>query len=437
MTEEELGRLLLRPLDGEPTEPNRVDVVKAMRDGRRGRRWRAFLMGTGVTALVAVAATGGVLAGGPADEMAPPVRPSVSASAPGEIIPPPQPPKVPAGYRTPSEPVMRAAPVAQSGQALPPEPVMPSSCTAKPLPLGKAKSAAVNAGDPSGTYHVGWTEPVAGGDHDVLVWRDGKLVDTVKQSRPKAVMEDINGSGVAVGGVSGYAPAPYLYRDGKVRRLPGAGVASAINDKGTIAGYWERAGRRWPQRWASPETHPELMPLADGAVAGSVRDIDENGTVAAILEIPYEGWRTYLWYADGSIQRLAPPVVDAAGIPSFTPIAFRFGWLYGEVEALDPGTGVFTGGVLIFRYEPVSGTWQQVNDPDGKGQVPPRGSRGLDPNAALVVGKEVLKLSRVASKVEGTTLTAVSEDAKVITGTTISQAAVLTHPASPTIWRCG
>ena len=365
----------------------------------------------------------------------PPVRPS--ASEPEEPVARSFPLVLPSDYPKPPAAVLRSGPP-DPGGTLPRDPALPSSCTATPLPTGTAKSVAVNGGDPAGTYLVGWTEPVAGGKHDVLVWRDGELIDRVEQSRAMPVMQDINSAGLAVGAIDGYAPTPYYYRDGKVRELRGAGEAIAVNEAGTIAGYWEKAARSWPQRWSSYRAEPELMPVVEDAWNGHAKDIDENGTVLVGLSLNGVREHSYLWFTDGTVQRLVQPEETVEAGLAFQAVAFRFGWVYGWMEWSGSNRESMPVGFtpLAYRYEPNTGTWQKVNDPTGTGQIPPGGARSLQAEPVAIIGRETLPLSRVATKREGTSLTFISEDGRTMAGTTISQAAKVNHPAAPTIWRC-
>ncbi|MEU7901316.1 hypothetical protein [Actinoplanes sp. NPDC049118] len=425
MNEEEYGRLLLRPLDAEPDTPSRVDFAKAVRDGRRGRRWRVWSVGAGVTAVIAAATAGGVLAAGPTGDKAMPMpAPTPVPSSSFQVDPPltPSTPPVPSGYAKPPGPVMRPEPTGSSGLALPRDPALPSSCTAEGLPTRKARSSDVTGGDPTGRYLVGRTEPVAGGEMDVLVWRDGDLIDRIKQSGAPATMSDINGSGLAVGGTDGYAPRPYFYRDGQVRRLPGGGRAVAVNEAGTIAGEYEFAARSRPQRWSSTTAEPELMPLIDGATDGEALDMNEDGTILVTLRSVVMADQTYLWFADGSIQKVSSPTADPAKRQWFEPRGFHYGWIYGEMVFSSP-TGD-SSDRQVYRYEPASGTWQTVDDPTGTGQLP--GFGFAHSQASIIIGRTAHVLPRPSAK-WGVVLNVVSEDGRIVAGVSDSQA---------TIWRC-
>ncbi|BBH65968.1 hypothetical protein ACTI_26530 [Actinoplanes sp. OR16] len=396
MNDDDYGNLLLRPLDtGAPDGPSKIDVAKAMKDGLRVRRVRAWSSAAAVAG-VAVAITGGVL-----------------------VLRPPAP---------------------QTPPALPADPALPTACTPSMLPMGDAKSASVNAGDPSGTYLVGTSEPVDGGDHDVLVWRNGKLVAAVPQKSPKVAMEDINASGIAVGSTVAGNTEPYALHDGEITRMKGTGNPVAINDAGVVAGDTEGArSGSVPQRWSSWDAEPELMVLPDGMTEGQAFDITEDGTILTAL-----GSRAasalYLWHADGSIERIAPPKAAPGKEAEVRAIAIHFGWVYAEVASSVRGSAGFGAAVsALHRYEPGSRTWQKLNDDRYVVQVPAvqrRGGGFIQDAPVVYVGDQILRLPKLEKYEDDSFgVTFISEDARVVAGSNMSGIAA-ERPVVPIIWRC-
>ncbi|WP_250027487.1 hypothetical protein [Paractinoplanes maris] len=393
MNDDDYVTALLRPLAGEPSGPPRIDVVKAMRDGRRRRRrWWA----TGSLAAVAVTAvTGGVL---------------VAAR-------PPAPRPLP---------------------DLPPDPVVPASCTAAPLPAKSYRSAEVTAGDSSGRWLIGRAEPDVGTpsiSKSHLVWHDGKLVADVVPPVGGMTMTDINASGVAVGISDSRADHPWTYRDGTFTRLKGGtGFAVAINDSGVVAGQLGRDQKEKPVRWSSPAAAPEPLAAPDG-VRAEVRDIAPDGTIAGVIG-DFQG---YLWLPDGTARPIPAPHVDGKPALGFEPLVFRYGWLYGTVAF--PVTGGPGSEQIDYRYEPRTGTWQEVGALAMKTQVagPGRWRFGQD-NPEIYVGPRTLSLPAYLPAVDAYlgsfVVEGISDDAHVVSGIAMSGPADLTLPIQPLIWRC-
>ncbi|MFC6609868.1 hypothetical protein ACFQFC_22910 [Amorphoplanes digitatis] len=385
--------------------------------------------------IATAAASGALVAGSPGGKPIPMPAPLHSSFQVDPPVTPSVPPEPYHNTKPPPNPVIRPEPTGSPGRALPPDPPLPSSCKVEGLPIGTAKSADVTAGDPTGRILVGRTEPVARGELDVLVWRDGKLIDRVKQRGDPGTMTDVNRSGIAVGGRSGEFPSALWYQEGMVRRLGGYdyGTAIAINDAGMIAGTYEFNGQTRPQRWSSPTAYrPEVMPLINGHTGGRAWDIDEAGTTLVTLDGGPAHEQTYLWFADGSIQKITtPPSLDPAKRQTFKAGAFHFGWVYGEMAFSDSATGL-TIGRQTYRYEPASGTWQAVYDPAGTGQVPtPTDVLDLARSeASVVIGRTAYALPPGSTKKADVLLNVVSEDGRVVAGATGGQ------PNQATVWHC-
>jgi hypothetical protein len=395
MNDDDYGNLLLRPLDtGAPAGPGRIDVARAMRNGRRSRRVRAWSAGSALTAGLAAAVTGGVLALQP--------------------------------------------PAAEWAPALPVDPALPSSCTASALPMGAAKSAGVEAGDPSGTYLVGASEPVYGGDNDVLVWKDGKLVAAVAQRNPQVGMLDINVSGVAVGSTLAGRLKPYAFHDGEVSRMKGTGSAIAINDAGVIAGDTETAEAAVPQRWSSWDAEPVMMPLPAGMTTGQAFDLTEDGTILTSLsDGTHDG--TYLWHADDTVERIEPPEVAPNVRAGIRPVAIHFGWIYAEVTGQVAGSSGPGAQSTLYRYEPESRTWQRLSPDPWSVQVPAvqrRGGGFIADKPRTYVGDRVLELPTLTRyEDDAFQVRAISSNGRLAAGSNLSGVAA-DRPVVPLIWRC-
>ncbi|MGK5678995.1 hypothetical protein [Actinoplanes sp. URMC 104] len=410
MNDDDYGFLLLRPLREEPSGPPAIDVVRAMREGRRMRRRRWWTGGSALAATLVAALTGGILV---------------------------------AGQDKPSP-----------GPDLPPDPILPAACTAGTLPMGRHTSAEVTGGDPSGAWLVGVSEahvPTPGVPHSILVWHDGKLVADVtppdiRKGSAGVRMGDINASGVAVGGNSDGYPDPYVLAGGKARRLAGGrGEAVAINDAGVIAGQVGTPGKEKPVRWRSPDAQPEPLPLPAGIgdQRASVVDIAPDGTIVGEVE-----WRAYLWRPDGTGGYLDLPKVGGREANGFMPMVFGHGWLYGTLStpvaaSADPGLPLPGAGrdTMLYRYELRSGTWQELNSDRREAQVAgTKFGQFMAAEPKVFAGRSVLSLPAYAAPVmEGTgnfVIENVSDDVRVVAGTVWSGNADPSKPAVPIIWRC-
>jgi hypothetical protein len=401
MNDDEFGALLLRPLAGEPAGPPRIDVAKAMRDGRRLRRRRWWTGGTAFAAVTATAVAGGVLA---------------AATDPDKPRP-----------------------------DLPPDPILPAACVLEVLPLGAHKSVDVTGGDPSGTYLVGSSDPVYGKKHAVLVWRDGKLIADVPVPGDELTMSDINGSGIAVGSTNGVPFYPVIYRDGKVSKLRGGlGRAVAINDAGVIVGMLGKYGEEVPARWATPDAEPQPLPIEGvqaGPFAQQVVDLAEDGTIAGSGGGGLSDGG-YLWLPDGSRHGIKLPKIPGAA--GFKPGAFRHGWLYGlvmlRVSAASSGPAVMDGdGMTPYRYDPRTETWQKLPDPPYGVQIAGGANLSALADPKIYVGDQILSLPPYAPAVENGDafdIHALSDDARIVGGSTLSGRADPELDLRPLLWRC-
>lgn len=419
MNDDEYGRRLLRPLATEPPTPTRIDTVEAMRLGRRARRTRFWSRISGLTAVTAAAATGSALA--------------LTGST---------------GHPKPH---------------LPPDPTIPSACTAVQLPTGGTAVATVTGGDPSGTYLVGTTNPNTEKQRTVLVWRDGKLVASVPRTGRTPVMSDINASGVAVGSTSESPFVPYIYRDNQISRLPGTGMAQAINDAGMIAGTRQlSASKEIPVRWAGPDAQPEVMKLPDGALGGKAVDITADGTVVVRLSTRTYLEKTYLWLPDGTVRPIGAPPAGKGQTTRFWAVYSRFGWLYGDMAAFesprsfpsgqpdlpagspsyptgsaqptdpDQPHGAYAYNTTPYRYNVASGVWQKLP----KGEAPQMEMSFITLQA--YIGRQLFTFPAPAGSRadDGFQITFVSDDGRTAGGGSLSQRADPNHRDAPFLWHC-
>jgi hypothetical protein len=398
VNDDEYGSVLLRPLRGEPTGPVRLDIAKAMRDGRRGRRLRWWTGGSAVAATVAALVTGSLLL-------------------------------------APAHQDDRPRPV------LPPDPAVPAACTVDQLPLGGSPSGELSAGDPTGRWHAGFTWPLPGEpperdtDRKLLVWHDGKLVTGIKGDGRGVILTDLNSAGTGVGY---FGKVPYVYRDRKPAPLKGGnGQAVAINDAGMIAGVIGPSNRQKPARWASADAEPTLLEMPGETDAYvKIADIAPDGTVLGEL-----GSSGYLWLPDGTAQRLRPPRGSATAGPSgpaqayFEPIGFNFGWLYTMIALPDTRT------LDTYRYDVRSDTWQKLGGWIDGAQVATAGTVHFGQDTPRIwVGGVQFTLPRHTPSVrvgsDSFVIQAVSDDVGTVAGTAMSGRADPTEPFLPIIWHC-
>lgn len=410
MNDDEYGALLLRPLAGEPAGPPAIDVAKAVRDGRRLRRRRWWSGGTALIAVVTATVVGGSLLLSPAEQDDRHVLPN-----------------------------------------LPPDPPVPTTCTAALLPMGGNKSIELTGADPTGRWQAGQDDPMSYRPYKrkLLVWHDGKLVYVSKGADLGIQLTDINSAGVGVGMRDAARDTPYLYRDGKLTKLKGGEAnAIAINDAGMIAGELGAINYERPARWASPEAEPEPLALPPGKITfARVLDIAPDGTVVGTIN--NDG---YVWPPDGSIRKLvAPPrPKDATAPPSFGPappgvpapegawvgpIGFNFGWLYATVNFSNATS-------LLYRLDLASGTWQRLGDARFVAQVATAGiaMTFAQDEPAVWVGPRKLDLPKyepaVQARIDAFVVNGVSDDAHVVSATAISGIADTSLPFQPIIWNC-
>jgi hypothetical protein len=343
---------LLMSLDDEPRGPSRVDIQRAIADGRR-RRFRRGIGYTGAAAVTALAVAGTSVAGGVFGD-----SPTQSAATGTARTAVPTPSK--AAYTIPGTPGWRA-----------PAATAPTSCTLDRLPApDNAPQALVSGADPTGRYIVGRSYPKAGG-YQAVIWHDGKADKVMLPGDLEESLQDVNSAGTAVGwsyagGGEDTGPVPYVYRDGKVSKLPGVrrGSAYAINDAGAIAGDDSAdAALVWP----SATAQPIRLPLPAGASSATARDIDEDGTVVGSITMgkrtPRSADVPYVWFPDGTHRPLPLPTLDDKQAVAARVSSVRNGWATGMANGDARAAGLPGAG------DPAGKTTAKPSPPSPSGAV--------------------------------------------------------------------
>ena len=309
---------LLQSLDDEPRTPSTVDIRRAITAGRR-RQARRGAGYAGAATVTALAVGGASFAGGLVTHTAPHPAATGTPRTSASAVPKPQ-------YTIPGTAGWSA-----------PAATPPTSCKLSRLPApGNAPMALVAGADPAGRYIVGRSYPKAGG-YQAVIWHDGKGQNVLLPGDLEENLTDVNSAGTAVGwsfaGTSDAdtGPVPYVYRDGKVSKLPGVkrGSAYAINDAGAIVGD----DGRWALVWPSATAKPIRLPVPAGTSGAGARDIDEDGTtVGAINNQPgaaLDNERPYVWFPDGTHRELPLPSIDGKPAATGYVASIRNGWATG------------------------------------------------------------------------------------------------------------
>jgi hypothetical protein len=273
-------------------------------------------------------------------------------------------------------------------------PALPASCTveALPLPEGQASSF-VSGGDRGGHYLVGRSAD-GHGKLTVLIWRDGQLVTAAEMPGLDGTLDDINGSGVAIGNSvpDGGGNTPWLFRDGEFTRLTvpdggtGSATATAIGEQGVVVGRREvtNANNTLPVRWAAGETEATDLRLNVGGW-GRALDVDADGTVVGTVYTPIADTQGYRWSPAGDISPLPLPTVNGLPALTFRPTLISDGAVAGltldSIAVLDLHTGTFTlpGPSPQWPGAPVLNRqgWYASGDGNGLALVGPAGRTAL------------------------------------------------------------
>ncbi|MER7284029.1 hypothetical protein ABT369_57440 [Dactylosporangium sp. NPDC000244] len=338
--------------------PSKVDIGRALRDGRRRERNRRAL-----AVAAAAIAVGATIVG-------------VSAFALDRRAP------APPADETPS----------------------PSGCSVHRLPTPGDDPGTVAAVDPGGGYAVGRLDT----DGRVLVWASGVLQVTENAPQPDPSPAAVNAAGIVVGN-SG--TGPWMLRDGAFKRLatpPGAEqvMVAAINAGGDIAGTATTGKTGRIVRWNA--AHPDQVTYVTSAATPAVATaIGDDGTIVGTQG----GAQAARWSPDGTVRPLNRP----SGRPALGASGLAGDWAFGFYE--DSGMW-FNHGV---RWNLRTGESKELGDfapgaIDATGRM--FGTRMLGPEntpPALWRDGEVLDLP-VLSPGQSATVTSASADGRLVAG---------------------
>ncbi|MEV4343157.1 hypothetical protein AB0J83_01560 [Actinoplanes sp. NPDC049596] len=414
MTDQDRVVRILRTMPDEPPAPSTIDVPRTMAEGRRRRRARRWSGGVALAAVTAVAAGGGTVAvAAMRDTPAPPPRPAPSVTT------------------------------AATTAAAAPAPPVPRDCKVALLPSGGIKKALVTSGDPSGHYLAGRVYP--GDGARTVLWKDGVLQSRPAMPGADATWEDINSAGVAVGSSfpSGDEQQAYVSTGATVTPLRGGpSVASAINEKGLIAGVLGSPYEGGlPVVWSSPQASPARLALPAGYAYGEANAIDEDGTVVGLVvrgnQKRMSDGTGYLWRPDGTGRLMPLPTVDGEKASFFWPESVSAGWVYGRAghDSADGSTRSFAS----YRYDIARNRYEALPAPLGPPAIGAGNGWVLGTTGAydpvLISGKKVVKLPRYKTMKEYV-VSALSADGKVAAGYTTDTDEKEGVANRPVVWTC-
>ncbi|MCX5117193.1 hypothetical protein OG992_08365 [Micromonospora sp. NBC_00362] len=371
-----------------PVPEPRVDLSRAVRDGRRRRRRRRV---GGIAALVVLAGVGVVGA----------VQVGATTGPPG-----------------PTPPALAVTP--ENTGSIAPRP--PVTCQASWLPQPvKGPVAVAKSVDPTGRHIVG---DIGTGQEDgrVVLWTDGRPVVLPATARHAAA---VNTRGYVVG-TNGDGTG-WLYRDGKLRFLatpPGYDtvLVHAINGRGDIVGTADRSDdSHQAVRWSTD--HPQKYRLV-GQRGSSATGITEDGTIVGTV-----GEQPYRWTPQGVGATLAVP----DGYPRASVESARGEWAIGMVPG-DQRSGAVQ--MLPVRWNLTTGAVSLLPFP-GASAIAGSGDVLVADGAPLVVAPDGTS-RRLAGRPEvrateaGTyTAEAISDDGLTVVGAVYENRAY-----RPLVWRC-
>jgi hypothetical protein len=403
MTDERAVRLLA-PLRREPEGSARIDVGRAMTEGRRRRVLRRWSGGLALVAVTSVTAAGGTLA--------------ATALRDGTPVPVPTP----------------VTTVSAATSAVAAAPAGPKDCRVERLPTGRVTKAVVTAGDPSGRYLTGRLYNNASAN--TIIWRDGRILARPMVPGDDGRWSDINRSGVAVGSgfVTDDREQAYVYRDGKVTALKGRATAAyAINDAGVVAGSIGEVLNEVPVRWDSVDAEVTRLPLPDGVTLGKAEGITEDGTIVGSVEAPGKLEGTgYLWLPDGTGKMMPLPAVGKKKADFFWPESIIDGWVAGRAVFDEDDARTFAS----FRYRIADGTYEVMAQNVIPALIAENGWLAGDLGGPVVLaGNETVKLPGY-SKGGDYQISNISADGRVIGGSCSSTLPGNKVGNDPLVWTC-
>ncbi len=404
----------LRSLDEEPPTPSRVDVDRAIADGRRRRTRRGAGYAGAATLTVAAVVGASMVVGGQFTDDRPEVATTGTAN----------------------------------------QPAGPTSCVIEELPVPDGEPMAVTSGaDPTGKYIVGRTYPEGGG-YRAVIWEDGEPTAVDLPGDEEEILGDVNSSGTAIGwSYQNDESVPYVYSGGQVTPLPGVehGSAHAINSAGAIVGG-DADSEGGPVVWSSPTAEPVQLPLPEGVMFSSlnITHIDEDGTVVGNTD--YRGGtdatglpeaRPHVWLPDGTHRDLPLPVLDGMQTTRGLVTDIQNGWAVGWVSVPDKASpapradggrsssairwNVRTGETRLYDEFPLAG--DAVNAQGWQIGL------GKDNRAVLVTDSGTVELPPLFDHEAGglTNLPGtLSDDGRLVTGQSDDESGTI----KPVVWRC-
>lgn len=396
------GVRLLRPLRVEPEGPSRIDMARAMAEGRKRRVLRRWSGGVALIALTSVTAGGGTLAMAALDKETPLPAPTAVTSV------------------TPS--LQAAAPAG------------PTRCEVTRLPTDGVKKALVTAGDPSGRYLAG---RVYQSSVSTIIWKDGKILARPQLADGDPSFNDITSSGVAVGSAFiGERRQAYVYRDGKVTELDGRHTeARAINEAGVIVGSIGEIFEEAPARWSSAGADVERLPMPAGYTHGSTDGVAENGTVVgSIAKSETDVKSGYLWSPDGTGYLMPLPTVKGVQATAFWADSINDEWVAGRaVFEMDGSRGSRRFEAL--RYRIADRTYESLPVNTFPALLADNGRiLGITDVPVVMAGSEVTKLPRYDWFKEYV-ISSFSADGRVAAGYTTDMDSVEVANR-PLLWTC-
>ncbi|HEU0240050.1 MAG TPA: hypothetical protein VFR11_12360 [Micromonosporaceae bacterium] len=297
----------VRLMDEEPRSASRVDVARAMSDGRRLRRMHRVTLSTAAAAAVAAIAFAVPFALGGVVGTRPPTAAAKTATA---VNPPATAASVTAipTYQPVARPPSRAG-----------VPPVPASCTGRFLPLPQGVGAAIiTDGDSTGRYLVGYATDRAH-TYQPILWTDGTptLLDADASFGPPVVNShgEVAGSGITTDGSQNEWIA-WTYRDGTVTRLlhgDTSYMVAGINDNGDVLAIpmprFEDGTQDAPFVPLSPVVlngdnvrHLDTVPYEDATLFQG--GIGNDGTVVGGEN---QSGNAYVWDPQGHISQLTGP----------------------------------------------------------------------------------------------------------------------------------
>ncbi|MGA4727494.1 hypothetical protein ACPB67_08765 [Micromonospora taraxaci] len=375
-------------LQSAPVPEPRVDVARAVSDGRRRRRRRRTGGVAAVTVLAGLAVVGAVGFGG--------------AGRP----------------QAPDPPTVVAAPTAVASTAGAP----PVTCEASwlPQPIG-GPVAVANGVDPTGRYIVG---DIGTGNEDgrIVLWTDGKATVLPAGARHAAA---VNARGDVVG--TGGNGIGWVYRAGKLRFLvtpPNyqAVLVHAVNGRGDIVGT-ARGARDSHQAVVWSADRPQEYRLVGPPGSAATAITEDGSVVGAMGDLPYR------WTPEGT--GIALPVPD--GVPHASVEAARGEWAVGMAPGERQGSSVrmlpvrwnLTTGVVSLMPHPsisaIAGNGEVLVDDGAPLLVAPDGSSRRLPGRPEVRATEAGTYSA----------SGISDDAMTVVGAVHENEAY-----RPLVWRC-